>query len=156
MFCILFGPEDCQTICHQPFKIDFRSVENVLRFGLSEVCFDNFSSRIPDAFRSQRQKDIFFFSLVARCRKFIRFALKLRIPWIEVVAGISSYNTSTIPFWNTSTKMRYTWGGSNPLKKYGLVWVKYGFSMGWVRVWKNRVFMEIPIFSFQNNGLVWV
>ena len=51
-------------------------------------------------------------------------------------------------------------GYSNPLKNNGLVRVKYGFGMGWVRVWKTRGFSRNPGFSYQNNGFgmgsVWV
>ena len=45
---------------------------------------------------------------------------------------------------------------TNPLKKYGLVRVKYGFGTGLVRVVKTQGIHTNPRYSIEYYGLVWV
>ena len=61
-------------------------------------------------------------------------------------SGDSSHNIGHPNFGICAWKSRFPWGVANPLKKYGLVRVKYGFSMGSVRVWKTRGFHKNPYF----------
>ena len=53
----------------------------------------------------------------------------------------ADYVTAAKPFKNEVFR-RYT----NPLKEYGLVRVKYGFSTGLLRVWKTRGLCGNPMF----------
>ena len=111
-----------------------------LSHQLEDVCPSDVESDIVDLVNSQfRQCDEILKRKSEHIQKiFLVFALQYAPQELIYPHSGNSNCEMQIQIFEFQAQFEAPRGGSNPIFKYGLVWVKYGFSLGSVRVGKTR------------------